>query len=562
MKLEPKTAARLVQEHDLYWDDMRPRLRKLKAAYETNYWDRTQEARGQIIIETSRAYEFIEGYIASLFSRNPSVVVKGDVRGRGNAMKAEALVNQFLLSIRSQVEDASRLALIFPCAFLKMSPVDHPDPFRRVRTTPVKPWDILVDDKADSWDDQRYIGHRYWVPLHKARALWGNKKYKAQAKSDYLDNDVPDGAGVTESESDDFDKFIQVVEFYDMVSDRLLVWSPNYADGKKWLFDGIDIDIEGSTEKIRRIPFRTADDHPIVPISPVYYSRLPDNPVRGYSALHRVYDQIQEVNISRTFQANAVRKASRQWLVEKGVIDSEAMAKISLGQDGEFIEVDLSPGQTLAGTVQPVPHTQTPPEIQHYIEQVQTDLDRGSVMAPFTRGQASSRATATEITALASYSHSEVGRLARERDGSIEAISRIYIAMMGLYLAEGKKDMIIMNGKTDVLSPKDLSGDFSYFAQDSGSTPMSEAQKKGELLGAISLLMELGVPADALRSEVVRLLDLPESFNEAMPAGPAGMPGQMPPGMPMPAPNQSPETMGLMPGGLPSPEQIASVLPS
>ena len=561
MKLEPKTAARLVEEHDLYWDDLRPRMRKMKSAYETNYWDRTQEARGQIIIETSRAYEFIEGYIASLFSRNPSVIVKGDVRGRGDSMKAQSLVNQFLLSIRAQVEDASRLALIYPCAFIKMSPVDHPDVFRRVRTTPIKPWDIIVDDKADGWDEQRFVGHRYWVPLHKAKALWGNRQYKPQAKKAFLDKHEKDSAKQSDLESDDYDQFIQVVEFYDLVEDRLLVWSPNYAEGKKWLFDGGDIEINGETKKIRRIPFRTADDHPVLPISPVFYSRLPDNPVRGYSALHRVYDQIQEVNISRTFQANAVRKASRQWLVEKGVIDAEAMAKIALGQDGEFIEVELSPGQTLAGTVQPIPHTPTPPEIQYYIEQVQTDLDRGSVMAPFTRGQASSRATATEITALASYSHSEVGRLARERDGSIEKLARIYVSMMSMYL-DDTRDMLIMNGTAQVLSPKDLAGDFSYFAQDSGSTPMSEAQKKGELLGAIALLMELGVPADALRGEVVRLLDLPESFNEVAPQGPPGMPGRMPPGAPVAAPETAPSDLGLMPGGLPSPDQIAKLLPS
>lgn len=564
MKFEPKTASRIVRDHENYWDEKRPRLRKLKAAYRTNYWDRGNflDTDFQIIIETSRAYEFIEGYIAALFSRNPSVVVKGDVRGRGSAVKAQALINQFLLSIRSHLEDASRLALIYPCSFLKMSPIESSDVFKRVRITPVKPWDIIVDDKADSWTEQRFIGHRYWVSLHEAKKRWGNKKYKGQAKEDFLQKKDADTykAGLG-GESDPFDEFIQVVEFWDIQDDLLLVWSPNYADGEKWLFDGIQIETEKGVEKIKRIPFRTADDDPVVPIVPLFYSRMPDEPTRGYSALHRVYDQIQETNISRTFQANAVRKAARQWVVEKGVFDAEALAKISQGRDGEFIEVELSPGQQLAGSILAVPHTPTPPEIQRYVEQVQSDLDRGSVLAPFTRGDVSSRATATEITALASYSHSEVGRLARERDSAIEYLSRVYISMLSLYMKD-EPDLVVLNGKAEVLRASDLAGEFSYFAQDSGSTPMSEAQKKGELINAVAMLLELGVSRDEIRKEVVRLFDLPESFSEAAEVAPEASMAQMPPGMPPPAEVATAGDLGLMPGSLPSPEQIAEVLPS
>lgn len=562
MMFSTKTAKRIFADHESYWDDLRPRMRKLQKAYRTEYWHRGKRSEtGQIIIETSRAYEFIEGYIASLFSRNPSVIVKGDVRGRGDSIKAQSLTNQFLLSIRSQVEDASRLALIYPASFLKMSPVDHKDVFKRVRVTPVAPWDVLVDDKADSWDAQRFVGHRYWVSLHEAKERWGNKKYSGVAKTDWMNEIDLDSTKIAEAEADPFDQFIEVVEFYDVQDDRLLIWSSHYSNGDKWLFDGVTIEkADGKTETIRTIPFRDADDGHILPIIPLFYSRLPEEPTRGYSALHRIYDQIQEVNISRTFQANAVRKASRQWVVEKGILDSEGMAKIALGQDGEFIEVELSPGQTLAGTIQPVPHTPTPPEIEAYINQVQNDLDRGSVMAPFTRGQPSNRATATEITALASYSHSEVGRLARARDAAIEKIAETYVSMVAMYMGE-EPDIVVLSGKAEVLRGSDLQADFAFFAQDSGSTPITEQQKKGELLGSIAMLVELGVPSDALRKEVVRLLELPESFNEPQPApGPAG--AQLPPGTPQPAPETAANDLGLGPGQIPSPERISQVLPS
>ena len=566
--IEPKTISRIVSEHDNYWDDLRPLMRRLKNAYETKYWDRSNSIEGQIIIEAPRGYEYIEGYIASLFARNPAVVVKGDLRGRGNAKKAESLVNQFLLSVRSVIEDASRLALVYPCAFLKMAPKANPDLFRRVEISAISPWDVIIDDKASSWDNQRFVAHRYWVTLHKAKERWGNKRYNPQPIDRYIDtgpilggNDADNDAALSE---DPFDHFIQVVEVWDLQSDRMLVWSPNYKDGKSWLYDGIEIETEKGPTKIETIPFRTPDDHPVIPIVPIYYSRLPDDPLRGYSALARVYDQIQEINISRTFQANAVRKAARQWIVEKGVFDSESMAKLAQGIDGEFVEVELSPGQDITGSIIPMPHTPTPPEIQRYIEQVQDDLDRGSVLAPFTRGNpAGGRATATEITALASYSTSEIGRLARERDSAIETMAQAYIRMTSLYL-DGGNDLVVLDGKAEVLASRDLDGDFAYFAQDSGSTPVSEAQRKIELLQAVNLLSQLGVPVDALRKEVVRLLQLPESFLPEQPAeavAPGGS-AQMPPSLPPAAEAVRDDQLGLAPGALPSPNQISRVLPS
>ena len=42
-----------------------------------------------------------------------------------------------------------------------------------------------------------------------------------------------------------------------------------------------------------------------------------------------------------------------------------------------------------------------------------------------------------------------------------------------------------------------------------------------QLTQLLAVLPGLGVPADKLRAEVVRLFDLPEAFNEAAPPAPA-----------------------------------------
>lgn len=555
--MKPRIVEMYYRNHSKYWDEARAELRQLRAAYMTRYWNKL-EAPQQVVIETSRAYEFVEGYIASLFARSPSVVVQSDVRGEGNAQIVQTLCNNFMDNIRTQLEDASRLALIYPNAYLKLIPNDHPDPFQRVTICAVAPWDIIVDTDATGWRDQKFIGHRYYLTLKEARDKYGPKKFSAHPLIRFLDRvDEDDGynkQGLEDSEPEF--QYVEIIEFYDLVNDKMMVWSPDYQDGDKYLYDGILVP-EGTDEikevKYSEIPFKDASGHPISPIIPLYYSRQPDVPMRGYSALRRVYDQVQEVNILRTYQASMVRRAARQWVVEAGVFDAEAMSKLSQGVDGEFIEVELSQGQTLSGSISPVPHTPVPAELERYVQQVQDDFERGSVLAPFTRGE-SSRATATEITALAAYSSSEIGRLARERDSAIEYIAEVYISIMKLYIKDDG-DVIIINGMPKTINVDDITGDFRFYANDSGATPVSEAVKKQEFLAVMPTLVELGVPLPEILQHLVRMMDLPQSFLEAL-EGAAQQPQQE-----QPAPAQEQQTTSAGMQGQPSPEDIQQFLP-
>lgn len=561
--MKAKIAEALFSKHESYWDKQKSELRKLRAAYMTRYWDHSYSA-DQVLIETTRAYEYIEGYIASLYARNPAVVVKGDVRGRGDSKKVQALSNAFLDKVRTQIEDVSRLALIYPCAFLKLYATQHPDPFKRVGVSAVAAWDVIVDTDAPSWLEQKYIGHRYHITLQEAKTKYGNKKYSTHKLVRFLDNDSYDSddsytsvnlsaLAKTGNDIDSPFEYIQVIEFYDLQENKMYVWSPDYQNGEKWLFDGVEIEIgDGENVEVQKydqIPFVDAAKNPLAPIVPLYFSRQPDIPMRGYSALRRVYSQVEETNIIRTYQSTMVRRAARQWIVKKGVFTDEDMAKLALGADGEYIEAELSPSQNLAGSIQPVPHSGVPTELETYIRQVNDDFQRGSIMAPFTRGEAT-RATATEITALASYSSSEIGRLARERDAMIEYASSVYISMMKIFL-EDEPDVVVINGKPEVVRVEDLDGDFSYFALDAGATPVSEAVKKQDFLQSIGTLIELGVPQQKVLQELVRKLDLPEDFLETQLEGIQDLAQS----------NAQPSPTATIEQGIPgSPQQVADLL--
>jgi len=497
--MTPDTLKTICDVHDKYWEDKRRDLFAYKQCYETDFWDKS-ETYGMgdwgITIQTADAYGYIESFISSLFSRNPGVIFKDGLRQRGDKLIAEHLANDFLVRQRNVIEDASRMALIYPMAFAKLMPRESKDIYRRVDMFAVAPWEVIVDRQARRWQDCRFVGHKYFLPLSDAKQMFGNKDFSPQRKQEYFDksytNDDDPNIGIEMFE------FIEIVEFYDLINQEMIFWTPNWQSGTRFL------------ERVE-IPFESASGEKRIPIVPLYFNRIPDNPLDGYSAMKRIYDQIYETNLIRTFQANGVRKASRQYLVRKGSMDDEQMAQVASGIDGLFIEID---DENINNVVVPVPQNQTPPELEQYYRQVQADKDKGNILAPFTRGEAT-RSTATEVAALASYTSNEIGRLARERDSMIEQLATTYLDILRLYLEEsGDRNIIAVDGKPAVVAPEDLEENWVCYAQDQAMTPISESVRKREYIQSIPMLQQLGVPTTTLLKELVRALGLPDAFFE------------------------------------------------
>tara|TARA_R110000822_G_scaffold58002_3_gene145399 strand:- start:433 stop:2076 length:1644 start_codon:yes stop_codon:yes gene_type:complete len=515
----------IYETHKARWDAQKATMRKLKAAYMTRFWgDDSDMTR----TEVPKAYAVIESYLGSLYSKNPAVALGDDLRGRGNPEVAQATANLFLANVRPQIEDATRLALIFPCAFLKLSPVNSVDPLKRVVASALPPWEVIVDLTAGSWDDQRYVGHIGMIPVTEASEIYETSQadFSGQTYKKFLDADT------TSREESDVEKWITTVEIYDLIDDRMLVWSPDYMNGDDFLFSGVTLQtgaldpdlVDGTRDEQAEdievfttgIPFKSASGRPIVPIVPVYFSRDPETPLLGYSLIGRIYDQIREINLLRSYQAAGVRRMARQYLVREGFLDDEAVAKITQGIDGEIITVSLQPGQDLTDSMVAVPNSPIPADIERYAATVENDLNAAGVLAPFTRGEVT-KSTATEQNLLASYTSSEIGRMARTRDGAISDIARVYNTVLAVILGDEAEPLALPNpvGPT-MLSAEDLTGDFTYIAVDSGSTPASDSVKQNNFVQLIPSLVQLGVDPAKVREELIRLFKLPESFNEVV----------------------------------------------
>ena len=109
--MKPYEVRAIYDDHCRYWRDLRPEMRKLRNLYMMRFWDRTEQQQ-QITVETSRGYELIESFVASLFTRDPSVVATPDLRGRGDSAVTQAVCNDFLSRSRDAVEQATRLGLV------------------------------------------------------------------------------------------------------------------------------------------------------------------------------------------------------------------------------------------------------------------------------------------------------------------------------------------------------------------------------------------------------------------------------------------------------------------
>jgi len=496
-----------VLQHTTFWDQQRPAMRRYRNSYMTQFYSDldSNDADSSIRVETADAYAGIESMMGSLFTKYPSMEVQPDIQGNGDLVVTKAVANNWLKNCRAQIEAAARMSLIYTHSFLKMAPRESNTLLGKVAMRAVPPWQVILDRDAAAYEDSRFIGHIYYIPVDEANDKFGNKKWQGVAQKDYFTDSErnTDRSYRTYGDTPDMPNeylYIEIVEMYDFINKELLFWSSAYKGGEELLSKD-------------SIPVMTYDGRPLSNLVPLYFSRRPDRPMEGYSAMSRIYDQCFEKNILRTFWANAVRRDSRQYIYKEGSFDDEALAKITSGVDGAMIPTD---NDTLSGLIDVVPVVPISSNHAEYLNYIESDLSKGSLTAGFTRGEAS-RATATEVTALMQYTASELGKMARDRDGTLEAAIGLYIRMLIPLIEDGESVVVRTEEGAKAVTVARLDADWTFYATDGGGTPMSDVLKKQQLIQLIPVLGGLGVTPDKVREEVIRLFDLPPTFNEAAP---------------------------------------------
>jgi len=504
-----------LQSHTDFWDGQRSLMRKYRNAYMTRFYsDGVSIDDSTLRVETADGYAAIESVMGSLFSKYPSVEFGPDITGAGDIELVKTLANDWLKTVRTQIEAASRMALIYTHSFFKLAPRESNTLTSKIALRAVPPWQVILDRDAAAFEDSRFVGHTYYISVDEATERFGAKKWIGSPQRDYFTDyerntdrnsrSYGDSGGAGELPNEFL--YIELVEMYDFLNDELLFWSSHYKNGEE-LIDRAPI------------PVSTFDGRQLSNIVPYFFGRTPDRPMEGYSAMSRLYDQIFEKNILRTFWANAVRRDSRQFIYKEGAFDEEALAKITSGVDGAMIPVDAD---SIGGLIDVVPVVPLSSNHGNYLNYIEQDLAKASLTAGFTRGEAS-KATATEVSALMQYTASELGKMARDRDGAIEAAVLLYIRMLLPLIEDSDKFVVATPAGAKVVSTAKLDANWSIYITDGGGTPMSEVLQKQQLMQLAPILPSLGVPLSKIKEEIVRLFNLPESFliEEEAPLAPA-----------------------------------------
>jgi hypothetical protein len=467
-----------------------------------------------ISVETADAYAYIEGFIASLYSKAPALTVGPDAQNKGDPEVVEAVINRFLYDKIDVVEQGLRYALIYPYSFFKMGVVEREKVIDSVAIRAVHPWDVVVDFEAEDFAASRFIGHRYFLPYSEAKQKFPSVKFNPVAKEEYL-RYVESSRGTTGYDQADYDaavsgfdgskllSYVEIYEYYDLMEDELIFYSPS-AERQNKIIDTVS-----------PIPFRKTDGSPCPPLAPIYLSYSPEAPLKGFSAMARIYDQLYEINNLRTVWANGLRRDARIYVAQKGALDEEGKAILSQNIDQSVVELDIGPDQDARNAIVPLATATFSPDYSIYKAEIRADLDRGSVLAPFTRGTAT-QASATEIAALTSYANSEIGRIARFFHRAIEMSGEIYQSLIFHLLMtaedESSREVVLIDYKPRVISPEAFAGKFRYSFADQSSSPITTAVRKATIMQLIPTLGELGAPKEELLAYIIKVFDLPEDF--------------------------------------------------
>lgn len=501
--------------HNREWEERRQELRLHKDLYGSRFWAGTTKIKGNVRVETGDGPAHVESYLGALFSRSPAVEVGEDLSlPDADAKIPQTVANAWLMRQRSVFERATRVGLIYPMAFLRVGPVSSKrrrKPCDAVEVQSVAPWDVILDVTAPDWEHLRWIGHRYTLPLDHAKARFPGATFKPRAEPRFWDKDDRNRRREQPTVPERLQN-VTIVEFYDLVGETVTFWSA-------------DKDYGESAIKTRPIPLhRPGTQEPIHPIVPLYFQYEPDQPILGISTIARLYDQFREKNLLRTNAANCIRRDSRQHIA-KPALGVENATKLTAGVDGTVVFVDETYQGRLEELIVAVPVAPMSSNFDKYSAAIEGDLEKGSVLASFTRGEpAGGRTSAKEIGVLAEYTASNVGKMARERDAAIEAVAELYLAH--LVLAAGDVTTAQVAGKVVNVTAAMLDAKWVITALDQAGTPMSRALEQQQFLLLLPQLIAMQIPIPVLVAQLVRLELLPPEFLEEAKQPPA--PGTAP----------------------------------
>jgi hypothetical protein len=443
--LNPHVLRAHLEAHDKNSREQAKDLRLYKETYLTRFWEtyqggnaRTmQDLPSQIQVEVNRLYGIIESYVAALYPKAARVVVGPGPTLGGDSTKVEMVANKWLNQNRThlRVLKAIRQGLLYPGSGIKVGVDDGPgDVLDRVWFRVIPYWEMVLDSDVYDEEDARFIGHVYYRPLREVEDQYGLSGLVGQPREDFLEanvhtsynNNKRKGKKNKQEYDPAEDLFVRVYEVCNLIDTYQSEEGAMRGKFEVFLLDqGDEFDDPIFSGPM---PYSTRAGDPLPHIVPLIFNQEPEFPLRGISHASRLFPQIQEINVFRSFRANAARRDSRQYLAIDGVLTADQMSLITAGVDGLVIPVEDGRlnGRALNNVIVPIQNAQISPNIMNYEMQAEADLQRAAGTSPNAYGGVTG-ATATEVMNLRDYTESEYGRHAMIKDNWVAQVVHVFL---------------------------------------------------------------------------------------------------------------------------------------
>lgn len=425
---EPSRVHALLRLHERRVRERRPAWQMLNAVYLTRFWehvglmgDASRWGKWNVNgteIEVNRLWRGVMTYKSSLYRRSNRVELGPDPVGdRGDPIIAGVVANGLWSNDRlaERMDRLVGMSLLFPGSGIKVGVEEgRGSPVRRVWSRALPWWEMVLDSDVGDIDDERFRGHRYWMPVEDAEEKYGCVGLRGRRRADFLADggdlvrqDVGAPAG---KESDDADgEFVEVLEwvnFRDSIKGR----------GGATYKGRFEVYVLGQPGKEYQgpvsegpLPFADADGVGLSPIEALIFESEPHYPLRGVAPAERVLPQVREYNVLRTKLAELVRRNARKALRRKGALSDDQVDGLFNGNDGVAPEVE-DPEVALSAVFYPLPNQPIPAEIWNWVGMV--DADQASAWGQIAPAQG--KATEKGKTAYANqleqfWTETEVG---------------------------------------------------------------------------------------------------------------------------------------------------------
>ena len=465
-QITPKLIHEFVRAHDRHARMNRKDWSLYKHTYMTRYWEymtgddmpkRNRRLR-EVEVEVNRLWGVVTSYLSALYPRASRVILGSDPAGKGDPQKAELAINRMLSSrkIHERVMTALRQSLLYPGSGVKVG-YHHGrgSALDRVWMRVIPVWEMLLDTEVSDVDDERFRGHLYYRPKIEVEReyglsdLSGTRRVDFLSASDAVSDDYKNRKRYEVAEEDN--NFVRVLEFCNLVD--------HYQDP-----ENPDIKYEGRLEiyvlgqggdskkpvYVGPLPFVRHDGEPMAHIVPLIFNYEPEFPLRGIAHVKRLMPQFKELNAYRSYMAMATRKDTRQYVTRKGTLNAEEMTLLTEGHDGLILEVESGYERPLNDAIIPIQNAPISSNIQSYVRDVETDIERVIGTSPASRGIIT-KATAFEVETAQQYTESEFGLHAAIKDQWLSSLTELMLrALISCMQDDGDSSGAFEAQKVDV----------------------------------------------------------------------------------------------------------------